>query len=308
MSKENNYLALAKVAQESEAYEDLHRYCSLILEDDINNFYAWVYKGVAAAFLTDESAGKIKEATACIRKGLDLDGDCEIDREDVALRLKTAYNKFNAQMNDILAGKIKDFGKTSMPSGGSSLTTGLVHNLAQAINANQMAKNQAPARLKGLELVVLICEVGQTEEIYALGNNAFINAAAHSKSLANYFDPNTLVGSSFVKLWDDFKSRAKNKYPNIQLESAVIQSGGGKSEGCFIATAAVGSYDHPKVMILRDFRDQNLRVNPFGRMFIRFYYFISPAIAKKVSNSVFLKKAVMMIVVNPLYVLLSRIK
>lgn len=52
-----------------------------------------------------------------------------------------------------------------------------------------------------------------------------------------------------------------------------------KTGGCFIATAAMGSYDEPSVMILRSFRDSVLLPNPMGVFFVNCYYKISPPIA-----------------------------
>ena len=53
-----------------------------------------------------------------------------------------------------------------------------------------------------------------------------------------------------------------------------------KKQGCYIATAVYGSYDCPQVWVLRRFRDQVLAKSMFGRAFIRFYYAVSPGMAK----------------------------
>lgn len=55
-------------------------------------------------------------------------------------------------------------------------------------------------------------------------------------------------------------------------------SSGGKS-GCFIATAAYGSYLDPNVMVLRHFRDDVLLKSYLGTAFVKFYYATSPPIA-----------------------------
>ena len=53
-------------------------------------------------------------------------------------------------------------------------------------------------------------------------------------------------------------------------------SGSGSGGGCFIATAAFGSYTEPHVKLLRDFRDQCLLKNTPGRWFVSMYYRHSP--------------------------------
>lgn len=53
-----------------------------------------------------------------------------------------------------------------------------------------------------------------------------------------------------------------------------------KSGGCYIATCVYGSYDCPEVWTLRRFRDNTLDETWHGRLFIKYYYAISPIIVK----------------------------
>ena len=53
----------------------------------------------------------------------------------------------------------------------------------------------------------------------------------------------------------------------------------GSQEGCFIATAAYGSYMEEHVMILRHFRDRILYSSEWGTAFVHFYYRYSPPLA-----------------------------
>jgi len=76
-------------------------------------------------------------------------------------------------------------------------------------------------------------------------------------------------GGNPVNLSNDPSNEALPPY------SPVYEEGG----GCFIATAAFGSYLDPYVKILRDFRDHCLLTNSLGRALVRFYYDVSPPIA-----------------------------
>jgi hypothetical protein len=67
-------------------------------------------------------------------------------------------------------------------------------------------------------------------------------------------------------------------------------SGGSGGGGCFIATAAFGSSMAPEVALLRAFRDSSLLTNSPGRLFVEFYYWISPPIADFISRDENLKQ------------------
>jgi hypothetical protein len=75
---------------------------------------------------------------------------------------------------------------------------------------------------------------------------------------------------------------------SVAVVSAPNSSGGGG--GCFIATAAYGSYLHPKVRLLRDFRDRWLMTNPLGRLFVRAYYHMSPPAAAVMARHEWLRR------------------
>jgi hypothetical protein len=61
-------------------------------------------------------------------------------------------------------------------------------------------------------------------------------------------------------------------------------SGGQETGGCFIATAAYGSYAHPVVWVLRQFRDRVLKATPIGTALVWAYYRFSPPLAAEVAK------------------------
>jgi hypothetical protein len=91
-----------------------------------------------------------------------------------------------------------------------------------------------------------------------------------------------------VTAYDD--SRNESGFSNEIVYAASGSSPASSSgSGCFIATAAFGSPMAPEVALLRAFRDSWLLTNSPGRIFVEFYYWISPPIADFISRDENLK-------------------
>ena len=69
------------------------------------------------------------------------------------------------------------------------------------------------------------------------------------------------------------KNQPQSQNSSSSTSSSIQNSSKG---GCYIATLVYGDYDHPKVKVLRHFRDNVLLKNNFGKKFVKFYYKYSP--------------------------------
>lgn len=63
---------------------------------------------------------------------------------------------------------------------------------------------------------------------------------------------------------------------NINEMRNIKKNFGKKKDGCFIATMVYNDYNSPKVIVLRNFRDNTLMQSFLGRAFIKVYYKTSP--------------------------------
>jgi len=96
---------------------------------------------------------------------------------------------------------------------------------------------------------------------------------------------------------------ADSGYTTSIVNESSISDGSGVVEGCFIATAAYGTYFEDEVKVLRDFRDEYLKTNSLGRMFVETYYYISPPIAKVISDSEILKSMIRVVLTPIVYMI-----
>jgi hypothetical protein len=72
-----------------------------------------------------------------------------------------------------------------------------------------------------------------------------------------------------------------------------VGSGSDTGSGhCLIATAAFGSYLHPYVGLLRDFRDSFLLTKRIGQAFVRWYYRVSPPLADLIAQKAYIRATV----------------
>jgi hypothetical protein len=76
-----------------------------------------------------------------------------------------------------------------------------------------------------------------------------------------------------------------------------------KKSGCFIATATMGSYNHPLVMDLRNLRDNWILKKSWGDGFVKWYYHYGSIAATFIDKSTILKRISFVFIVKPLHLI-----
>ena len=100
---------------------------------------------------------------------------------------------------------------------------------------------------------------------------------------------NTKLGTTSKGL--NFETRIAIKNGSLADFSGIlfIQPAKKPKSGCFVATACYGDYNAEEVLVLREFRDNVLLNSLTGKAFVKFYYFVSPPMAKIIEKSTGLK-------------------
>ena len=98
-----------------------------------------------------------------------------------------------------------------------------------------------------------------------------------------------------------------NFYDNTKFSDSVSKNLKPVGE-CFIATAAMGDYNHPVVVDLRMFRDNWLLKRNWGVQFTNWYYTYGPKAAKIIEKSFMLRKLTFVLIVKPLQIFTKKLK
>jgi hypothetical protein len=102
-------------------------------------------------------------------------------------------------------------------------------------------------------------------------------------------------------------SKSHESVNDSSYRDAATKGSSKKDSSCYIATAAMGSYDHPTVVELRNFRDNWLLKREWGIRFTKWYYTYGSKAARIIEKSNLLKRATYLIVVKPLHLITKKI-
>lgn len=286
---------LSKSALEAGSYRDAYKYSTSLLELDPSLNEAWLIKAAAGAGLMAESDDvSLEEVIFSLGRG--AKGASQGDLKASSKIINGSYKSIINSLDNLLKEKIVDHHKVPMPQGGSVI----LHRVAQKGFARLAAKGLSQKRVKAIKLLEKSYDLDESE-----GNLKFLVAEidsflSHSTEYSDYLNDEPEIKSYLLTL--------RSSLVNDAYASGVaISSNPPKGSGCFIATAATGSYDHPKVMTLRVFRDSILKKYALGKIFISIYYSVSPPIAHWIEQGKRRKRFVLCLVVNPLSRIAERV-
>ena len=128
---------------------------------------------------------------------------------------------------------------------------------------------------------------------HLISNHFFIFSS--SDNLAGATKKFNIQKDDLVQVTGNIISLHRQSVLRIKLVSiSVIEKNHGLAKsspkkGCFIATAVYGSHDAAEVQKFYQLRDNVLSKSFAGRCFIKFYYLVSPSLAKWIDNKPVIK-------------------
>ncbi len=191
--------------------------------------------------------------------------------------------------------RITDDGGASVVSGPLSITVTSTNNQLPSLSLTAYPATGPAPLFVTLESNASDPDGEIIQYEWDLDGNGTIDATTNSDPITRVYS-NVGIYTVRVRVTDDGGATATDEYTitvssnTVHIDNRVSRSESSSAGGgCFIATAAYGSYMEPHVMALRTFRDRYLLTNDIGRSLVDFYYSTSPPIAEYISQHSFLR-------------------
>ena len=275
-----NLMMMAETAVDATNWEEALQYYNKALEKDITNSDAWLGKGIAMVYTSKIGDIKTKEAIAYWKNAIKHAENADAMGKRVAKEINTVVNAFYPAIENHYI-EFHDLDNSYAE---------LISRFTALESAQDYAIQLNSENIEFCQTGYALCQrvINLSEKRFYKGFGKTIREIQRKYILLiENIDPNNPLVLKKRKT-DELESKAKS--------------------GCFIATAAMGDYDHPVVMDLRSFRDNWLNQRKWGKNFISWYYVKGPVASKIIEKSIFLRKITFYSVVKPLHFLTKNLR
>ena len=282
-----NLIILGDSAYEAKNFEEANKYYSRALECDPNNKEALIGKGVTACLQGKISDVNSAELISYVKRAF---VDCT-DKEFI----KKSIDKIESVLYVILRSTVQIYSENSkyvqafeifVKGVGSSID--IAYFLKKQLEEMQISEDEM--FIEDYKVVVQACIKGCIE---ICQEREYVSSVTQGPIVSSENKSNIKIGvekhEKYLKIYEECCETIKRIDPEYDIKPINSQKEISKS-GCYIATCVYGSYDCPQVWTLRRFRDYTLDETWYGRLFIKFYYAVSPTLVKLFGNTKWFKK------------------
>jgi predicted RNA-binding Zn-ribbon protein involved in translation (DUF1610 family) len=252
-----NYLTLARSAKNSKNNKEAYDYYTKVLELDPKNHEAWFGKGEAAGWLSTLADFRLPEMVTGIQNAVNFSPSDE--KEEIQIKGARMINEITIAYYNLSLNHVFEFGRLR------AAREEFMGRCLRMIEALEIAHSIALGEKVIIDNIIHICKM-QIEGIHYMDFNEYGEirgtfwAASERESLLR------------LKI-NEYVEKRKSLEPSYQ--PPTIQ----RKSGCFIVTATMGNFNHPYVILLREFRDRWLTKKTLGQIFVEKYYHYSPFFA-----------------------------
>ena len=265
----DNLMKLAEEAWEGANYADAYEKFSKALEINPDDEYALLYKSLCAGW-TDSNFRIIQNAFYKVFGNVDFKTDSDFKAKLLNHFSCELFEFLNAYTNVTHQLYNPDYPNTANIENVWERLGNVIVLLNMIIDFQKKIKDQSDVYKKNY-LVFLKSLVGNYQTICGKWHyNTY--AGFGIADIKKVYHPDK---EHYEKLQEEIIAEIKKYDPNYQPP---------EKEGCYIATSVYGSYDCSPVWVLRRYRDEKLGQTFFGKIFIKFYYTISPTLVKWFGN------------------------
>jgi len=328
-----NLMSMAETAVDATNWEEALQYYNKVLEKDISNSDAWLGKGIAVVYTSKISDIKTNEAIAYWKNAIKYAENTDAMSKRVAKEINTVVIDFYPVIKNHFI-KFIDLENSFDEFILSFSKIDIVQKFASEIDQDNIEIIEKGYDLCESSLIIMnsytskLNKMGQAVvDDYLKSTKGSFNLDAQMRANAersNYWSRSSELGQKSTII-ENAKGYYLEKLAKLDPNHAIIldrkvkeevlkkkdeenkdrlkNKEVNKKEGCFIATAAMGNYEHPVVIDLRLFRDNWLLEKKWGVSFTSWYYTHGPKAAKIIEKSIVLKKLTFLLIVKPLQII-----
>ena len=306
-NKLEHLFVLANSALDGNNFPEAYKYYSQILELDSTNPRAWFGKASAAGLNSFEQLREMMVGFAnTIKYAADNEKNDYEQKAGAIILTACIFHLKTADNCVVSAGKAFNLNKNR-----GSFLEGIVtrpyveSNAGQRFNDIVQAVDFFVARssesITLLEKAYESSSSNEMKEMTAVGiiqlcdkNFLYMGIVAHKMTFPSE------IGQFYVDIRNKYVYELKQINPK-SLEEVNKQFLLKPSQSpCFVVTATMGSDQHPRVKILREFRNTFLANTTIGQSFIEWYELYGPKVASFIRKSVLLRTLSYVLIVYPI--------